>query len=173
MTAELPMTTLAEQVRPGHTALLIVDVQNDFVHPEGLSGRLTAAGPGQNPFFPGTGRLWEAYPLIPRAIDSVRSLLAAARWSGFVGTDLDQILRSTEIRTIVVTGTATSVCIELTLRDGFFHDYHAVLVEDGCADRSAERHAATVQVVGLAFARVTTAREVMAAWGAASPVVSG
>jgi ureidoacrylate peracid hydrolase len=222
------MKTLAEQVQAAHAALLIVDVQNDFVHPDGLYGRMTSAGTGDNPFFPGSGRLWEAYPLIPRAIANLRPLLAAGRaadalivfvraiydpvyiaapqkvimehhglfgvqcrtdtfgaeffddirpkagarevvvtkhrWSGFVGTDLDQVLRSNEIRTIVVTGTATSVCVESTLRDGFFHDYHVVLVEDCCADRSAERHAATVQVVGMAFGFVTTAREVMSVW---------
>jgi ureidoacrylate peracid hydrolase len=95
------------------------------------------------------------------------------RWSGFVGTDLDQVLRSNEIRTTVVTGTATSVCVESTLRDGFFHDYHVVLVEDCCADRSAERHAATIQVISMAFGLVTTARKVMAAWAGRSSTLPG
>ncbi len=33
------LTTLEEIVRPCHTALIVVDVQNDFVHPDGLGGR--------------------------------------------------------------------------------------------------------------------------------------
>jgi len=37
MTVELPMTALVERVHAGHRALLIVDVQNTFVHPDSLS----------------------------------------------------------------------------------------------------------------------------------------
>ena len=37
MPGELPMTALVERVHPGHTALLIVDVQNTFVHPDSLA----------------------------------------------------------------------------------------------------------------------------------------
>ncbi len=31
------LTTLAEQIRPVHTALIIIDAQNDYLHPEGLA----------------------------------------------------------------------------------------------------------------------------------------
>ncbi|MGH7267729.1 MAG: cysteine hydrolase family protein [Candidatus Rokuibacteriota bacterium] len=143
MTVELPMKALVEQVQPGHTALLIVDVQNDFVHPDGLYGRMTAAGSGENPFL-AAARAAGALIVFVRAIydpayiaapqraimaryglfgvqcqtdtfgadffEDVRPKAGARevvvtkhRWSGFVGTVLDQVLRSNEIRTIVVT----------------------------------------------------------------------
>jgi nicotinamidase-related amidase len=33
------LTTLAEQVDPRVAALLVIDMQNDFCHPEGVSGK--------------------------------------------------------------------------------------------------------------------------------------
>lgn len=45
MTAELPQMaklaalSLAEKVDPAHAALLVIDVQNDYIHPDGYSGR--------------------------------------------------------------------------------------------------------------------------------------
>ena len=33
------LRTIEAQAEPKHTALVIVDVQNDFVHPEGIYGR--------------------------------------------------------------------------------------------------------------------------------------
>lgn len=42
------------------------------------------------------------------------------RYSGFFHTQLDSILRAKGIRNLVFTGIATNVCVESTLRDGFF-----------------------------------------------------
>ena len=40
------------------------------------------------------------------------------RYSAFKGTDLDMVLRSRGIRTVITTGVSTNVCVESTLRDG-------------------------------------------------------
>ena len=48
------------------------------------------------------------------------------RFSAFQDTDLDLILRSRGIRTLIMTGIATNVCVESTARDGFFRDYYIV-----------------------------------------------
>jgi ureidoacrylate peracid hydrolase len=54
------------------------------------------------------------------------------RFSAFIGTDLDLILRAQGIKTIIMTGVATSGCVESTARDGFMMDYNLVFVGD-CA----------------------------------------
>jgi ureidoacrylate peracid hydrolase len=52
------------------------------------------------------------------------------RYSAFCNTQLDSILRARGIRTLAFCGIATNVCVESTLRDGFFLEYFGVLLED-------------------------------------------
>ena len=57
-------------------------------------------------------------------------VIAKTRYSGFCNTNLDGILRSRGINTIVLTGIATNVCVESTLRDAFFLEYFGVVLAD-------------------------------------------
>lgn len=67
------------------------------------------------------------------------------RYSGFFNTALDSILRSRNIRTLVFTGVATNVCVESTIRDGYFLEYFCVLLEDAAHQAGArEAHDAAV-----------------------------
>ena len=52
------------------------------------------------------------------------------RYSAFVGTTLEVILRSLARQTVVVTGVTTNVCVESTVRDAYMRDYRPLLVED-------------------------------------------
>jgi ureidoacrylate peracid hydrolase len=54
------------------------------------------------------------------------------RYSGFVGTQLDSMLRSRRIETLLVCGVATNVCVESTIRDAYFREYFPVLIRDAC-----------------------------------------
>lgn len=54
------------------------------------------------------------------------------RYSGFFNTALDSMLRCRGIRNLVFVGIATNVCVESTLRDGFFLEYFGVVLEDAC-----------------------------------------
>lgn len=65
--------------------------------------------------------------LVPQAGDIV---LPKPRYSGFFNTPLDSLLRSRGIRHLIFTGIATNVCVESTLRDGFFLEYFGVVLED-------------------------------------------
>ena len=65
--------------------------------------------------------------LTPQAGDIV---LPKPRYSGFFNTPLDSMLRSRGIRHLIFTGIATNVCVESTLRDGFFLEYFGVVLED-------------------------------------------
>ncbi|MCK6048157.1 pyrimidine utilization protein B [Klebsiella variicola] len=57
-------------------------------------------------------------------------VLPKPRYSGFFNTPLDSILRSRGIRHLVFTGIATNVCVESTLRDGFFLEYFGIVLGD-------------------------------------------
>lgn len=54
------------------------------------------------------------------------------RYSGFFNTALDSMLRCRGIRNLVFVGIATNVCVESTLRDGFFLEYFGVALADAC-----------------------------------------
>ena len=88
------------------------------------------------------------------------------RYSGFVGTDLDLVLRSHSVRTVIMTGEATNVCVESTARDAFMRDYWVVFVSDCTASTVQAAHDATLFTMDRHFATVATSQEVLAAWSA-------
>ncbi len=88
------------------------------------------------------------------------------RYSGFRSTNLDLLLRSAGIQTVILTGTATNVCVESTARDVYMHDYYLVFVSDGTATTSEGAHQATLANIDQFFGQVATADEIVAAWGA-------
>jgi len=57
-------------------------------------------------------------------------IIRKPRYSGFVSTNLDNYLRSKDIRYLFLTGIATNVCVESTGRDAFFAEYWPILIED-------------------------------------------
>lgn len=65
--------------------------------------------------------------LKPQAGDIV---LSKTRYSGFFNSQLDSVLRTRGVRTLVFVGIATNVCVESTLRDGFFLEYFGVVLGD-------------------------------------------
>ncbi len=75
--------------------------------------------------------------LVPQPGDIV---LPKPRYSGFFNTPLDSILRSRGIRHLVFTGIATNVCVESTLRDGFFLEYFGVVLEDATHQAGLNLH---------------------------------
>jgi nicotinamidase-related amidase len=93
------------------------------------------------------------------------------RYSAFVGTDLELKLRALGIRTLVMTGTATNICVESTLRDGFQRDFYIVLVDDCCGTDAEALHQGTLANVRSNFGLVASSDEVIQAWQAvAAPV---
>ena len=56
--------------------------------------------------------------------------LHKTRYSAFFNSQLDSVLRSRGIRTLVFVGIASNVCVESTLRDGFHLDYFGIMLED-------------------------------------------
>ncbi len=101
--------------------------------------------------------------LAPARSDPVRSdpVITKSRYSGFAGTPLDALLRSRGIRTLLMAGIASNVCVESTLRDAYFHEYWPVMIEDATMPAgSPEIQRATVYNVSTFFGWVSTAAEV-------------
>jgi ureidoacrylate peracid hydrolase len=88
------------------------------------------------------------------------------RYSGFKGTNLDLLLRSAGIQTVILTGVATNACVESTGRDVYMHDYYLVFVGDGTATTSPAAHQATLANIDQFFGQVATIDEIGAAWAA-------
>lgn len=201
-----------ERFAPERAALIVVDVQNDFCHPDGVSamkghdvGAAVEMVPRlQNlvhearqagvlvvfiqtthdeivdsevwntrmgdidtaPYQPNcrTGT-WgaEFYGVSPQAGDPV---VIKHRYSAFAGTDLDMVLRTARVDSLLFTGVATNVCVESTLREGLFRDYNVTLVEDCCAAYETALHESTVKNVAGSFGAVLSSTEVAATWRA-------
>jgi ureidoacrylate peracid hydrolase len=86
------------------------------------------------------------------------------RYSGFKGTDLDMILRARDIRTCIVSGVSTNVCVESTFRDAFEHGYYIVVPSDGTASWSKELAEGSLQNVTHRFGLVSTVDEIVQIW---------
>lgn len=210
------LTTLEAKVLPTHTALLVIDMQNDFCAPGGmmdkegldlaavqvLTQRLPAfievaraagvlvtfvrnvyttdanwylsdvwleqaqrrrvgsyierpvCSPGSwNGDFCGEVRPREGDPVITKH-----------RFSAFHNTDLNLVLRSHGVRSVVLTGVATNVCVETTARDAFMNDYYVVFVKDGSATYSEAEHAATLATIDRYFGQVVSMADLRVAW---------
>ena len=83
------------------------------------------------------------------------------RFSAFYRTELDELLRRDRVKHIIVTGCTTSICVESTIRDAFYRDYHCVLLEDCAAEPmgrnlSRSNHEATVLLVERIFGSVSS-----------------
>lgn len=95
-------------------------------------------------------------------------ILYKHRYSGFYETDLDQVLKSRSIKTLIFTGCTTSVCVESTLRDAMFRDYTCLLLEDCTAEPmgaglARSNHDASLYVVQKLFGWVTSSAELVGA----------
>ena len=90
------------------------------------------------------------------------------RYDAFHGTRLDDILRNHGIKTIVCTGVVTNVCVESTLRAGFFRGYYIVVPQDCVGGPFKDLHDATLKSVGMYYGSVTGAKALAALWAGAA-----
>lgn len=214
------LADFADKVAPAHTALLVVDMQNDFCADGGLVSRDgrdvtpaqqlatrlprlidSARAAGVLPVFirseytcagnPWLSDAWleqavrerhGGYTTIPVCEPGKWSadwygdlrpgpgepVVTKHRYDAFQGTELDLLLRSRGIRTLVMTGVVTNVCVESTARAGFMRDYYIVMVDDGCAAYVAEDHAHTLRNIRRFFGVVSTIDELCSRWASAS-----
>jgi ureidoacrylate peracid hydrolase len=89
------------------------------------------------------------------------------RYSGFFETPLHDLLQADGIDTLLFVGATTSICVESTVRDAMFRDYHCIVVEDCVAepighDRPVSNHDASLLAIQLLFGSITDSAAVLA-----------
>ena len=87
------------------------------------------------------------------------------RFSGFFETRLDTTLRCLGVDTLIVTGIATNICVEGTVRDAFYRDYRVVVPREATASYTEAMEAGALGNFEFAYARVAPIDEVIAALG--------
>jgi ureidoacrylate peracid hydrolase len=88
------------------------------------------------------------------------------RYSAFIGTRLEQVLHAMGVRTVVMTGVGTNVCVESTARDAFQRDFNVVFLSDCTATSNQRAHEGTLETIGRNFGDVTTSDDVLRVWSA-------
>ncbi|MCA1563598.1 MAG: cysteine hydrolase [Acidobacteria bacterium] len=86
------------------------------------------------------------------------------RYSAFVGTRLDEILRDRSILSVIVLGLTTNVCVQSTARDAWQRDYQTITLADCCAEIGEGSHDASLAWTGRNFGTVCKSDEVSRRW---------
>ena len=81
-------------------------------------------------------------------------------YDAFAGTLLDRALRARNVTSLVVTGTMTDICVLATVTAALHREYRVTLVEDGVATFWPEIQRATLDIIGRAYGRIATSKEV-------------
>ncbi len=207
---------LKELVLPRHTALLIVDAQNDFCSPGGRIAQLESSNMGMVQsaidyltelleaarqakilviYTQATNRsdgLFKSAPDLARKIEHLNQdtplicvdggwghqildklkplpneiVIQKRRHSSFMGTELDTLLRSNGIKTIIITGFTTERCVLATVTGAIAHDYYVVLPKDCVASQNLEMHNAALVVISgnLRKEGVTDSIQIINTW---------
>jgi len=210
---------------PAHTAVLVIDMQNDFGSPGGMFDRagipiggiqaatkqtatflqsararglkiiyikmgfhsdLSNLGPVDAPnrtrharlgvgdsVSSADGKRWRILVRDGWGTDVVDDLAPVSgdvsiwkhRFSGFFETELDATLKAAGITHLLITGCTTSICVESTVRDAFFRDYHCVLLSDCMAepigqDAPRSNHDASLLSMEVLFAWIAASGDV-------------
>lgn len=207
------LRSLADKVDPRTCALLVVDMQNDYLHPEGkarqqgdrelgpmleivapLQRLLAAAREIKVPVifvkqttlrggasdsdvwidarsrarYSGTDMCiessWGQEVIAELELSDADHVVNKFRYSGFVGTNLDLLLRSLGRRSVILTGTSTNVCVDATARDAFHHEYYVVFASDACASWDMSLHHASLVTAQSRYATIAESNDILALW---------
>lgn len=104
----------------------------------------------------------EFYRIQPR---SGEPIITKHRYSAFINTNLDLILRSENIQRIIFTGYTTNVCVESTARHAAMNDYFITVASDCTAATSVAEHEASLHNIKSYFGKVLSSTEILNYWG--------
>lgn len=100
-------------------------------------------------------------------VDPLDILLEIPRYGAFHATDLELILRARGIDSLVVTGIASNVGPETTVREAVARDFRVFYLSDGTSDQALggltaeEAQRASLATLGALFAQVLTMDEMI------------
>jgi ureidoacrylate peracid hydrolase len=93
------------------------------------------------------------------------------RMDSFHGTDLDDVLQSQGISSLVLVGVVTNACVESTTRSAAMRDYPVELLADCCAGVTRQHHEMSLECLhAYQFANVTTLSDALSGSLAGLPV---
>jgi nicotinamidase-related amidase len=107
--------------------------------------------------FDETGPASQIHPSLSPAAGDV--VVTKRRVSAFSGSDLEVVLRSLGIESLVLTGIATSGVVLSTVRQAADLDYRLTVLSDGCLDADPEVHRVLMDKVFPRQASVLSAAE--------------
>lgn len=87
----------------------------------------------------------EFHPLVTPS--SGETVLTKHRVSAFYGTPLDLILRTNNISELLISGCATDMAVQSTVRDAHDRDYQCTVIADCCAAATDIDHSETVRML--------------------------
>jgi nicotinamidase-related amidase len=172
---------------PSRTAVIAVHMQHDIVTAEGAFGGFFAAQAAERDVIGQAQKLLDAarrsgatavytrvawQPGYPDLIANSPLLGMVAqsqcqRVGGFSASQLDAILRSRGIDTVLFAGVATNASVEGTARQASDLGYRTIIVADACSAADPAAHEASIASLGLLAEIITTAEAVGALSGAA------
>jgi nicotinamidase-related amidase len=85
-----------------------------------------------------------------------------SRISAFYGNDIELVLRKRGIEAVVVTGVATNVAVDHTVRDALELGFDTILLEDCCCSSNTQYHDAALLTLRVLATWVTKAEEFLA-----------
>lgn len=145
--ARLPVIHVGIHFRPGYPE---VSSRNFFYTAVKDASRL------------GQGATDAAFCEAVRPLDG-EAVVTKKRMSAFTGSDLELLLRSRGIQTLVLAGVSSLGVIESTARAAFDMDYRLIVLGDCCADRNSQAHQIAVQWLLPRIAKVATLEDFRAA----------
>jgi nicotinamidase-related amidase len=90
--------------------------------------------------------------------------LVKRRYSGFIGTEFDIVLRGLKAETLILIGGLTDVCVHYTFADAHQRDYYVRVVADCVGGSSQKRHDASLDAMEyLQTGAVRTSAEILEA----------
>ena len=182
---------------PRRTAVLVVDMLNDFCKPGGamvlpryerlISPQRTIIGAARETWAPVRSNVQRDREFLKRTPHCVEGSWGARviddldartedifvikrRYSGFFNTDLDLTLRDLEINTVIVMGVVTNICVRSTVHDAFFHGYHVVVPEDAVAATGPREQESSLYDIATHFGIVSDSRSVVAGLCERAPI---
>ena len=91
-------------------------------------------------------------------------VVTKTRYSGFLGTTLEQELRLAGITWFVAAGLTSECCVGSTVWDGFQRGWPALVASDATTAYSAQVHDAALEILAANVAVVATTDEILAAF---------
>jgi nicotinamidase-related amidase len=86
-------------------------------------------------------------------------------YSGFRATELELVLRSLDVSTVVISGTMTNYCCGATAREAFWHGFKVVFGSDINSTDDPQLHDAEIRTLRRGYARIMSSDEIIAAIG--------